>query len=201
MRIKSLLMKVIIMVSIPALFIAAKDKLFGVPNMDKSELAEKVTKLPKSIYDYTYTDIDGKEVKLSQYKGKKILFVNVASECGFTNQYEALEAVYEKYKGNLVILGFPCNQFGGQEPGTEQEVKAFCSSKFHVTFPMTNKIDVKGKNQHPIYTWLTSKALNGVEDAEVGWNFNKFLIDENGKYVSYYSSRVKPDDASIVGKL
>ena len=155
----------------------------------------------KSIYDYSFKTLDGKVIKLSQFKGKKIMIVNTASECGFTPQYEQLEAVYEKYKDKLVIIGFPANDFGAQEPGTNAEIKTFCSTKFKVSFPMSEKITVKGDAMDPIYKWLTSKAMNGVEDTEVMWNFNKYLIDENGKYIAYFPSKVKPDDEKIISKL
>ena len=162
---------------------------------------KKESNLPKNLYDYSYTSIDGKVIHLSQYKGKKILFVNTASECGFTPQYQQLEEVYEKYKDKLVIIGFPANDFGSQEPGTNSEIKTFCSTKFKVSFPMAEKITVKGDKMDPIYKWLTSKELNGVETTEVKWNFNKYLIDENGKYIAYFPSKVKPDDDAIISKI
>ncbi len=138
---------------------------------------------------------------LSDFKGKKILLVNVASECGFTKQYSDLEKLYTTYKDKLVIIGFPCNQFGGQEPGTEEEIATFCSSKFAVTFPLTTKIDVKGDKQHPIYKWLTNKTMNGVDDYNVNWNFNKFMLDENGQLIGYFSSRINPMDSAIINLL
>ena len=138
---------------------------------------------------------------ISDFKGKKVLIVNVASQCGFTYQYKDLEKLYETYKDKLVIIGFPCNQFGSQEPGTEAEIATFCSSKYDVTFPITTKVMVKGENQHPIYKWLTSKKLNGVGDYSVSWNFNKFLLDENGKLIGYFSSRVNPLDKDITGLI
>jgi glutathione peroxidase len=138
---------------------------------------------------------------LNEFKGKKILIVNVASQCGFTKQYSDLETLYQSYKGKLVIIGFPCNQFGGQESGTEEEILQFCSSKYSVTFPITTKIEVKGNNQHPIYKWLTNKSENGVSDHSVGWNFNKFLLDENGQLIGYFGSRVNPLDSSIVNLI
>jgi glutathione peroxidase len=141
------------------------------------------------------------EINLSDYAGKKILIVNVASKCGYTYQYEGLQNLYEKYGDNLVIIGFPCNQFMGQEPGNEIAIQEFCSENYGVTFPMTTKVDVKGKDQHPIYKWLTSKELNGVGDYKVGWNFNKFLIDENGQLLEHYDSKVKPMDDAITSRL
>ncbi|MCB0738906.1 MAG: glutathione peroxidase [Bacteroidetes bacterium] len=155
-------------------------------------------KMAKSIYDYEFINIAGDTVSLSTYKGKKILIVNVASECGFTPQYKELQEVHNKYKDSLVVLGFPCNQFGAQEPGTEKEIAKFCEVNFGVTFTLTEKIEVRGNNQHPIYTWLTSKALNGVEDTKVMWNFQKYLIGTNGEYLGSFASTVKPDSDKII---
>lgn len=147
----------------------------------------------KSFYDFTVNDIDGKSFSLSQLKGKKVMVVNTASECGFTPQYKDLEALYEKYKDkNFVIIGFPANNFGGQEPGANDEIKSFCSKNYGVTFPMMAKISVKGDDTAPLYKWLTSKTENGVSDAEVKWNFNKFLIDEKGNWVAHKGSKVTP---------
>ena len=154
------------------------------------------------ILDQCILKLNSKEkLCLNDFKGKKILLVNVASECGFTKQYADLEKLYTTYKDKLVIIGFPCNQFGGQEPGTEEEIATFCSSKFAVTFPLTTKIDVKGDKQHPIYKWLTSKTLNGVNDYSVNWNFNKFMLDENGQLIGYFSSRINPMDSAIINLL
>lgn len=147
---------------------------------------------PNDFYALSYQSIDGKNISMSDYKGKYVLCVNVASKCGFTPQYETLEKLYEKHKDKLVIVGFPCNQFLGQEPGSEEQIAEFCSKNYGVTFPLASKIDVKGKAQHPIYTWLTSKELNGKEDNTVGWNFNKFLISPNGEWLAYFGSKVEP---------
>jgi glutathione peroxidase len=152
----------------------------------------------KSFHELRATDIDGKEVDFSLFKGKKVMVVNVASKCGYTSQYKDLQAVYEQYKDQLVILGFPCNQFMGQEPGSEADIKSFCSRTYGVSFPMFAKVDVKGNEQHPVYAWLTNKSLNGVEDASVSWNFNKFLIDEQGQYVRHYKSGTEPNDPEII---
>lgn len=138
---------------------------------------------------------------LGDYKGKKLLLVNVASECGYTKQYSDLEKLYTTYKDKLVIIGFPCNQFGGQEPGTEEEIEKFCNSKYVVTFPLTTKIAVKDSAQHPIYKWLTSKSLNGVADYKVTWNFNKFMLDENGQLIGYFNSKINPLDSAITNLL
>lgn len=162
---------------------------------------EKVTGM-KTLHDFKATTIDGKIFEMAQLKGKKVMIVNVASKCGYTPQYKQLQELYENYKDKgFVILGFPCNQFMGQEPGTEEEIKAFCEKNYGVTFPLFSKIDVKGKDQHPIYQWLTQKALNGVEDSEVSWNFNKYLIDENGKYVMHLKSGADPFDEKIINWL
>jgi len=146
-----------------------------------------------SIHEFQIRALDSEEViNLSAYKGKKILFVNVASKCGYTNQYEGLEKLYQQYKDKLVVIGFPCNQFLGQEPGNEEKIATFCSTTYGVTFPMTEKIKVKGKKAHPIYQWLTSKDKNGKDDFKVSWNFNKFLVDEEGELMAHFSSNVKP---------
>ena len=155
-----------------------------------------------SIHNYKIQELDSdKEINLADFKGKKILIVNVASKCGFTPQYEALQKLSMQYDDKLVVLGIPCDQFLGQELDSEAEIKSFCTNEFHVTFPMTTMVEVKGDNQHPIYQWLTRKSMNGVRDYKVGWNFNKFLIDENGKLLEYFPSKVKPMDEAIVKYL
>jgi glutathione peroxidase len=140
-------------------------------------------------------------IRFSDFKGKKILVVNVASKCGYTPQYEDLQAFYQQYQDQVVVIGFPCNQFGGQEPGTEAIIQNFCKANYGVTFPMTTKLEVKGKDQHPIYAWLTQKEQNGVGDYRVGWNFNKFLIDENGNLIDHFGSGVNPFDEKILKHL
>jgi glutathione peroxidase len=155
----------------------------------------------QSIHSFKVNSIDGKQIDFASFKGKMILIVNTASKCGYTPQYEGLEKVYEQYKDKLVIVGFPCNQFGGQEPGTNEEIVSFCKKNYGVTFPLADKIDVKGASIAPIYQWLTQKAKNGVLDANIGWNFNKFLLDENGKMVAYFPSNVKPDSEDILSRL
>ncbi|HAH25670.1 MAG TPA: glutathione peroxidase [Prolixibacteraceae bacterium] len=153
----------------------------------------------KSFYDFKVKDIDGKEFKLSSLKGKKVLVVNTASKCGFTPQYKELEAIYKLYGGDkFTIIGFPANNFGQQEPGTNQEIAQFCEKNYGVTFPIMSKISVKGDDMAPLYKWLTSKSENGVMDSEVKWNFQKYLIDENGRLVDVEYSKVKPDDDKIV---
>lgn len=152
----------------------------------------------KNMYEFTMKDIDGHDVKLDTYKGKVLLIVNTASKCGLTPQYEGLEALYNKYKDRgLVILGFPANNFMGQEPGTEKEIKEFCTLKYNVTFPMFSKISVKGTDQHPFYTFLTNKESNPGFDGDITWNFEKFLTDRSGKVVARFSPKTTPDDPSI----
>jgi glutathione peroxidase len=154
----------------------------------------------KTLYDFKAKTLDGTDFDFSTLKGKKVLIVNTASECGYTPQYKELQALYEKYgkDGKFMILGFPCNQFGGQEPGSNDTIKAFCTRNYGVTFQMMDKIDVKGEHQHPLYKWLTTKADNGVEDGEVKWNFWKFMINEKGEYVGHASSKEVPNCDKIV---
>jgi glutathione peroxidase len=156
----------------------------------------------QSIYDFTVNDVGGKPVKLSQFKGKVILIVNVASKCGFTPQYEGLQKLYSEYadKG-LVILGFPANNFGGQEPGTNSEIKEFCTTKYSVTFPMFSKISVKGTDIHPLYQYLTSKETDPDFAGDITWNFNKFLIDASGKIVARFDSKDKPESEKVVNAI
>ena len=153
----------------------------------------------KSFYDFTVKTIDDKDFPLSSLKGKKVLVVNVASKCGLTPQYAQLEKLYEKYKDkDFVIVGFPANNFMGQEPGSNEEIAQFCSLNYDVTFPMMAKISVKGKEIAPLYQWLTEKKLNGKEDASVQWNFQKFMIDENGNWVGFASPKESPFSEKIV---
>ena len=153
----------------------------------------------KTFHDFTVTTIDGEEFSLSQLKGKKVLVVNTASKCGYTPQYEDLEKLYLKYGGEkFTIIGFPANNFMKQEPGTNAEIKEFCTSKYGVTFPMMSKISVKGDDIAPVYSWLTNKAENGVMDAPVKWNFQKFMIDENGNFAGMATSGDDPFSEKIV---
>jgi glutathione peroxidase len=161
---------------------------------------KKQTALP-TVYNFKVESLEGGTINFASFKGKKILIVNTASKCGYTPQYEELEALYEKYKDKLVVIGFPANNFGGQEPGTNAEIKEFCTGTYHVTFPMAAKISVKGDDMHPLYQWLTSKEKNGVLDAEIKWNFNKFLLNEKGELVAYFPSKVKPMSEEITSKL
>ncbi len=153
----------------------------------------------KTLHDFTVKDIDGKTFDLASLKGKKVLVVNVASKCGFTPQYEDLQALYERYGNqNFVVIGFPANNFNNQEPGTNQKIKEFCTANYGVTFPMMSKISVKGDDQAPLYKWLTKKSENGVIDQEVTWNFQKFLIDEEGRLVDVVMPKESPMSEKIV---
>ena len=151
----------------------------------------------QSIHSFKVKSIDGGQIDLSKYKGKKIMVVNTASQCGYTPQYASLQKVYSQYKDKLVIIGFPCNQFGGQEPGSNEEIVEFCKKNYGVTFPMMEKISVKGSDMHVLYQFLTQKSKNGLKDSEVEWNFQKYLIDEKGNLAAVMSPRVLPNDTSI----
>jgi glutathione peroxidase len=154
-----------------------------------------------SIHQFTVKSIDGGTINFASFKGKKILVVNTASQCGYTPQYEGLQKLYQTHKDKLVVVGFPANNFMGQEPGSDNEISEFCKARFGVTFPLASKISVKGSDMAPIYQWLTSKEKNGVLDASISWNFNKFLLDENGKMIAYFGSKVKPDSEEILQYL
>ena len=154
-----------------------------------------------SIYDFTLPSIDGKSMPLSDFKGKVILVVNVASRCGYTPQYSALESIYEKYKDQgFVILGFPANNFGQQEPGTNEEIKTFCSRKYNVTFPMYAKVSVKGDDETPLYSYLTKNA-NPTVAGDIKWNFTKFLVDRTGHVVQRFESKITPDSQEVVAAI
>ena len=158
--------------------------------------------LSQSFHDIEIQSINGDLLSMSEFKGKYVLVVNVASRCGYTKQYADLEKLYQSYD-NLVILGVPCNQFANQEPQDEKQILKFCSSKYNVTFPMTSKLKVKGEDKHPLYQWLTEKTYNKQADYKVNWNFNKFMIDPNGKLLAHFKSGVKPlsqDITSILSK-
>lgn len=153
----------------------------------------------QSFYDFTVKDISGQDFPLSQLKGKKVLVVNTASKCGLTPQYKDLQALYEEYGGdNFVIIGFPANNFLSQEPGSNKEIAEFCEANYGVSFPMMAKISVKGDDMAPVYHWLTEKSKNGVSDSSVAWNFQKYMIDEEGNLVDYVSPKTKPNDPKIV---
>ena len=157
------------------------------------------TATKQTIYQFKVKDLDGKEFDFSTLKGKKILIVNTASECGLTPQYKDLEAIYKKYSDkNFVIVGFPANNFGSQEPGTNEQIASFCQQNYGVTFPMMSKISVKGKDMNEVYQFLTQKSKNGLQDSEVEWNFQKYLINEKGELVKVLSPRVLPTDQEII---
>ena len=150
-----------------------------------------------SIYDIQLHDINGKIIDLNRFKGRYIMFVNVASECGFTSQYSSLEELYQKYKKDLVVIGVPCNQFGGQEPGSSNEIQEFCSVNYGITFILTQKIKVKGKGKHPLYKWLTEKKMNGKFSSSVKWNFQKYVINTKGDLINYFYSTTQPMSRKI----
>jgi len=154
-----------------------------------------------SIHTFTVEGIADQQIDFSGFAGKKIIIVNVASRCGFTSQYAQLQELYETYHDQLVIVGFPANDFGGQEPGTNQEIQSFCTTTYGVTFPMAAKIQVTGSQQHPVFSWLTQKNRNGQRDSTVNWNFNKFLLDEQGQLVNSLPSSVSPFDDQILDWL
>lgn len=167
---------------------------------DQQETPPKeVVKSTKTIYDYTVTTIDGKLFSLAELKGKKVMIVNTASKCGLTPQYKELEELYKKYENKgFVIIGFPANDFLSQEPGSNEEIQSFCQKNYGVSFPMMSKISVKGKEMEPLYQYLTFKSLNNLSDNEVKWNFQKYLINEEGKLEKVISPRTSPLDASII---
>ena len=156
---------------------------------------------PKSIHSFKVESLDGKTIDFSKFKGKKILIVNTASECGFTPQYEDLEKLYDTYKNKLVIVGFPANNFGGQEPGSNQEIATFCKKNYGVSFPMAAKVSVKGSDTAPIFKFLTDKKLNGVKNTTILWNFTKFLLNEKGEIIDTFISTTKPTSDSITKYL
>lgn len=154
-----------------------------------------------SLYDIKINDLMGNPIDLSSFKGKKILFVNVASECGFTPQYEDLQKLSDTYKDKLVVIGVPCNQFGGQEPGNAAQIQSFCKINYGVTFLITEKINVKGNDQHPLYQWLTQKEKNNKISSSVKWNFQKYIVDEKGNLIDYFYSMTKPFSSKITNLL
>lgn len=172
------------------------DKVVTVTETETENIMQKE---PETIYQFKVEDLSGEEFDFSMLKGKKIMIVNTASECGFTPQYENLQKLYDTYReDNFVIVGFPANNFNSQEPGTNEEIAEFCKKNYGVTFPMMGKVSVKGDDTHDVYQFLTQKVRNGYEDSEVGWNFQKYLIDENGRLVRVVDSKTLPDDESIV---
>lgn len=171
--------------------------------IDKAKLIPSKSKdrIKQSIYDIAINSLNGQPVSLREFEGKKILFVNVASECGFTKQYKDLQALSDKFQDSLVIIGSPCNQFGRQEPGDASQIQNFCELNFGVTFLLTEKVDVKGSKQHPLYKWLTNKSLNNKKSSSVKWNFQKYLVDEKGRLIDYYFSITNPLSSKITKHL
>ncbi len=200
---------------IARLFIAAgalalSGVLFAQPPVQK-EVIKEPTDMPAqasadgkpvSPLDFTVKDIDGKDKKLSDYRGKVVMMVNVASLCGFTPQYEALESLHKKYsEQGLVVIGFPANNFGAQEPGSDQEIKQFCSTKYKVTFPMMSKISVKDADKAPLYKFLTEEPAAKEFAGDIGWNFTKFLVDRNGNVIARFASQTRPDDPKVTQEV
>ena len=165
------------------------------------ENSMETTAPPRSILTFKVPSIDGGTIDFSTFSGKKILVVNTASQCGYTPQYEGLEKLYKEYGDKLVIVGFPANDFGQQEPGSNEEIHQFCKARFGVTFPLAAKVEVTGANIDPLFKWLTTKEENGVLDAEIKWNFTKFLLDEKGNLLASFPSKVKPDSEEILKYL
>ena len=168
-------------------------KLSNIPKNDFSKM--------KSIYEIPLNDIKGNPLELSKFKGKYMLFVNVASKCGFTKQYKELQQLYINNQDKIVVIGVPCNQFGYQEPGNEKQISLFCSEKYNVTFPLTEKLKVRGSEQHMLYAWLTSKFLNGSKNSSVKWNFQKYLVSPDGNLVDYWYSLTSPSSSKITNYL
>lgn len=166
------------------------------PSKQEQEFSQQT-----SIYDIPINGLDGQPIELAQYKGKFLLFVNVASKCGFTGQYKELQKLYDTYNDRLMVIGVPCNQFGGQEAGTAAEIGSFCEKNYGVTFVMTEKIKVKGADQHPLYQWLTQKSDNGKKSSTVKWNFQKYLVDPKGRWIDVYYSITKPTSPKITKHL
>ena len=165
--------------------------------MSWTTLIETQENKKMSVYNIKINDLDGKPINLEKFKGKYLLFVNVASKCGFTKQYADLQELYDLYIDNLMVIGVPCNQFGAQEPGSPDEIQTFCKKNYGVTFLMTEKILVKGNNQHPLYNWLTDKSLNGVKNSTVKWNFQKYIVDKDGNLIDYFYSMTRPLSSKI----
>lgn len=189
--------KLVTLFSVAALLFSCQNQAQKKQTTTPTAITTPMTK--ETIFQFKVEDLSGDSFDFSTLKGKKILVVNTASECGLTPQYEQLQEIYEKYKDkNFVIVGFPANNFGAQEPGTNQQIATFCQKNYGVTFPMMAKISVKGSDMHPVYQFLTQKAKNGLEDSEVQWNFQKYLINENGELVKVVSPRTLPTDAEIV---
>ncbi|MCZ2141095.1 MAG: glutathione peroxidase [Bacteroidia bacterium] len=187
--------KISFFASVAALGILAYSFVFGVKNV-------KHKPMNKTFYDLKIKSLDGEKViSFADFKGKKVLCVNTASACGYTGQYKGLQYLSEKYKNKLVVIGFPCNQFGNQEPGDKNEIQNFCKLNYGITFLLTEKIDVKGEHQHEVYQWLCQKNNNGKSDYEVKWNFSKFLIDENGNLQAFFPSAITPESSELINNI
>ena len=196
-------MKKVIVMKTPFLLFLALTALYSCQNQAQQKVMQQnntiVPMTKETIYQFKLEDLTGNTFDFSTLKGNKILVVNTASECGLTPQYEQLQAIYEKYKDkNFVIVGFPANNFGAQEPGSNAQIATFCQKNYGVSFPMMSKISVKGNDMHPVYQFLTQKSKNGLQDSEVEWNFQKYLINENGELVDVVDPRTLPTDAEIV---
>lgn len=188
-----------IILSVCSILVLAGTPSFAQKHKNTNIPKEKIMDTKNTIYNFKVEDINGKTFDLSSLKGKKVMIVNTASECGLTPQYEFLEELYKKYKNdNFVIIGFPSNDFGQQEPGTNEQISTFCKKNYGVTFPMMSKITVKGQEKHPLYQFLTEKNKNGLEDNEVQWNFQKYLINEKGELVKVISPKTSPMDPEII---
>ncbi|MBC8770025.1 glutathione peroxidase [Arenibacter sp. BSSL-BM3] len=174
-------------------------KIFAATLFSGSKPDEKIDL--QTLYEININDLSGKPIHLKAFEGKHILFVNVASKCGFTPQYKELQELHEAYKNKLAVIGFPCNQFGGQEPGKAKDIETFCEVNYGVKFLITEKIEVKGKNQHPLYRWLTNKSINGLKNSTVKWNFQKYLVDDKGNLVDYFFSNTSPMSSKITKHL
>jgi len=157
--------------------------------------------MSQTVYNFPLKSIKGEDFSLKQFKGKKILLVNTASQCGLTPQYAQLQELHENYKDKLAVVGLPCNDFGNQEPEAEDKVAQFCETNYHVTFPLTSKVAILGDSPHPLYSFLTKKELNGLEDSEVKWNFQKYLIDENGNLIHVFSPMVEPLNEELLNEI
>ena len=198
--ITKILIAATLLVAVALFTIVKVQKVMGSDTVkDPTATADKDKPSP---LDFKVKDIDGKDVNLADYKGKVVMIVNVASKCGFTPQYKALEAVYEKYKEQgFVIIGFPANNFKSQEPGSDDEIKKFCTDKYNVTFPMMSKISVKGEDKAPLYKFLTEEPTAGDFKGDISWNFNKFLVDRNGQVFARFASPTTPDDEQVTGDI
>ena len=174
--------------------------LITISGVNRAEAQAPVTP-PVSFYSLSFKTIDGEDFKFEQLKNKMVLIVNTASKCGYTSQYAGLEELSKQYKNKLVVIGFPSNDFGAQEPGSNAEIKSFCESKYNVTFLLMDKSSVKGSEKNAVYKWLTEKSRNGWNEVEPSWNFNKYLIDENGRLIAHFPSKTTPTGSEIISKL